>query len=89
MLLAAAALVGLGTGLGLLVKKYGITGLTSGGEAARPAPSHEMELLLGKLDTMQSSIDSNSRREPHACCSALARSSGHELRIRNGSRRTR
>ena len=70
VLLAAAALLGLGTGLGLLVKKYGVLGIGGGGEAARPAPSHEMELLLGKLDAMQSSIDSNSRLDSHSCCGA-------------------
>ncbi len=71
MLLAAAALIGLGTSLGLLVKKYGVPGI-SGGDAPRPAPSHETELLLSKLEAMQSSIDSNSRRDPRACCSAPA-----------------
>ena len=59
--LAGAALLGLGTGLGLLVKKLGMPGAAADGTAA-PA-GHAMEVLLGKLDSMQASIDSNSRCE--------------------------
>jgi hypothetical protein len=61
MFIAAAALVGLGTGIGLLVKKFALPS-SSGGDGSAPTPA--MEVLLGKLDAMQSSIDSNSRFSP-------------------------
>ena len=64
MFLAAAALVGLGTGLGVLVKKLVPGGLISGGSEAASQASLETALLLGKLDSMQASIDSNSRWQP-------------------------